>query len=304
MLLKRSSQYNKNDPQAGISKIITQISSDYLKHLIEKISIPRHYIAERENNRKTALWLKEQFLSYGYDVFFQGTYDNVIAVPSIKSEKPFLVAATHYDTVPKSPGADDNGSGMAVLLGCAKILSECCVPKSTMFIMFNCEEDGLLGSNDFVFRYLKENQVEISEVHVMEMVGYCSHELGSQKFPDTLPIKLPDIGDFLGIIGNSNSNRITEILLKDAVAYIDDFPVIGLKIYLGIEKYFSHLQRSDHSPFWQAKIPALMWTDTAEFRNRNYHSPYDSPGTLDYEFMKKVAQLLLVRILAHEYSYT
>ena len=61
MLLKRSSQYNKSDPQADISKIITQISSDYLKHLIEKISIPRHYIAERENNRKTALWLKEQF---------------------------------------------------------------------------------------------------------------------------------------------------------------------------------------------------------------------------------------------------
>lgn len=302
MLLKKSSQYNKNDPQADISKIITQVSSDYLEYLVRKISTPRHYIAEKENNRKIALWLKEQFLSYGYDVFFQGTYDNVIAVPSIKSEKPFLIAATHYDTVPRSPGADDNGSGMAVLLSCAKILSECCTPNSTMFIMFNCEEDGLLGSKDFVSRYSKENKIEISEVHVMEMVGYCSHEPGSQKFPDNLPIKLPDIGDFLGIIGNSNSNKIAEILLKDAATYIDDFPVIGLKVYLSAEKYFSHLQRSDHSPFWQVNIPALMWTDTAEFRNRNYHSAHDKPETLNYEFMKKVTQLLLVRILTHEYK--
>jgi hypothetical protein len=53
------------------------------------------------------------------------------------------------------------------------------------------------------------------------------------------------------------------------------------------------LARSDHDPFWRAGIPAVMWTDTAEFRNPNYHRATDTPGTLDYDFLQSVTQLLL-----------
>ena len=59
------------------------------------------------------------------------------------------------------------------------------------------------------------------------------------------------------------------------------------------------LLRSDHSPFWRAGVPAMMWTDTSEFRNANYHLPSDTPDTLDYGFMKQVTQLMLVAILSH-----
>lgn len=52
------------------------------------------------------------------------------------------------------------------------------------------------------------------------------------------------------------------------------------------------LHRSDHSPFWLAGLPALMWTDTAEFRNPHYHQPSDTPQTLDYGFMHQVTALL------------
>ncbi|QTA88188.1 M28 family peptidase [Desulfonema magnum] len=300
MIVKKSSQSDKGEPLTDIYDIISQVSVDYLTYLIEKVSVPRHYIAEKENNKRIALWIKKQFMSYGYEVFFQGRYDNIVAIPPGKSEKPYLIAATHYDTVPRSPGADDNGSGIAVLLTCAKIFSEGGMPKSAMFVIFNREEDGLLGSSDFVERYVKNNEIKISEANVLEMVGYCSYEPGSQKFPDGLPVKLPDTGDFLGIIGNKTSNKITEMLLKHAATYLDDFPVMGLKVYFGLERFFPLLRRSDHSPFWEAGIPALMWTDTAEFRNENYHSSHDTPDTLNYEFMRKVAQLLLIRILTHE----
>jgi Zn-dependent M28 family amino/carboxypeptidase len=304
MLVKKSTQLKKSESQEDICNIIGQVSIDDLKKIIEKVSIPRHFTIEKENNKKIAIWIKKQLHSLGYNVFFQGKYDNIIAIPFSKSEKPYLMAATHYDTVPRSPGSDDNGSGIAVLLTCAKILSDKKLSESTIFAFFNCEEDGLIGSNDFVSNYMRENKIRISEVNVMEMVGYCSHEPGSQKSPDGLPVKLSDVGDFLGIIGNSKSNNITEKLLNYAATYIEDFSVIGLKVYFGIEKFFPHLQRSDHSPFWKAKIPALMWTDTAEFRNNNYHSKFDTPETLNYDFMKQVTQLLLIRIMTNENKRT
>jgi hypothetical protein len=51
---------------------------------------------------------------------------------------------------------------------------------------------------------------------------------------------------------------------------------------------FPVLARSDHTPFWAHKTPAIMWTDTSEFRNPNYHRDTDPPDTLDYAFLRGV----------------
>ncbi len=132
------------------------------------------------------------------------------------------------------------------------------------------------------------------------MVGFRSREANSQRMPPGIPLKLWSVGDFLGLVGNSRSNAIVESLVRSAKTYLDGFSVLGLKVYLGLEKYFPHLGRSDHASFWMEDIPALMWTDTSEFRNANYHTPFDTPDTLDYSFMKEVAQLLLIRMLEHD----
>src|SRR5262249_3494812 len=81
----------------------------------------------------------------------------------------------------------------------------------------------------------------------------------------------------------SGSNGIAEDLLTLAASYVPQSIVVALKIYLGIERYFGHLNRSDHTPFWNAGIPSIMWTDTSEFRNPHYHLASDKPGTLDYD---------------------
>ena len=65
-----------------------------------------------------------------------------------------------------------------------------------------------------------------------------------------------------------------------------------------IQPMVPHAFRSDHAPFWSQGIPALMWTDTAEFRNPNYHQPTDTPETLDYDFMAEVARLLVRVVLS------
>ena len=69
-------------------------------------------------------------------------------------------------------------------------------------------------------------------------------------------------------------------------------------MYLGMEKYFSHLHRSDHAPFWEAGIPAIMWTDTSEFRNPHYHRETDTPDTLDYDFLAKVTRVVLAQAVS------
>jgi hypothetical protein len=117
--------------------------------------------------------------------------------------------------------------------------------------------------------------------------------------PPGLPGVLgPDVGDFLALLANRESNAIAEKLLTLAATYVQEPPVLALKLYLGVEKLFGDLLRSDHAPFWEADIPAVMWTDTSEFRNPHYHLPSDTPDTLDYEFLAQVTRLALARAVS------
>ena len=286
-----------------IADALKRIDENYLHQIVEAISIPRHFVFEPHNNERTAHWIRSEFGKIGWKAEFQGKYQNIVATSGRRTKGPYLIAAGHYDTVPGSPGADDNASSVAVLLACAKVLKQIKATRSIMMVVFNREEDLFKGSIDFVQRHLWDRLqgqgYEIAEVNVLEMVGYCSHEPGSQRKPPGLPVKVRDTGDFLGIIGNSQSNAIVSSLLRSARTFMDGFPVIGLKTFMGIEKYVPVLQRSDHAPFWAAKIPALMWTDTSEYRNPHYHKHSDTPDTLDYQFMGKVARLLLARMIQH-----
>ncbi len=136
----------------------------------------------RTERRQTGL--SQVFTSLGFQVERQGKYSNVLALPE-KSFKEMILVGAHYDSVPKCPGADDNGSAVAAMLGCAAACS--------------------------LWR-----------------------------------------------------------------------PVLA---------------RSDHAPFWAGKMRAVMWTDTSEFRNHNYHRQTDTPDTLDYGFLRRVTQLLTACVI-------
>jgi Zn-dependent M28 family amino/carboxypeptidase len=209
-----------------------------------------------------------------------------------------LLVGAHYDSVSTTPGADDNASAVAAMLGCAKICSEMPSPPAIGFVAFNREEDGLAGSRDFVRQYLPAAGFTVSSAHILEMVGYASHQPGSQRLPEKLPIRVPDIGNFLALLANRDSGREADAVLSTARSYLPDFPVLSLKVSLGLERIFPVLARSDHAPFWDARIPATMWTDTSEFRNPNYHMPSDTPDTLDYTFLANVTKLLSAHVIS------
>jgi len=304
MRIVHSKKFHGDKQNSKIAKIIAEVSESLLHEFVCALSIPRHYDAERENNQKIKKWIFDQFQSYGLSTFYQGPMENVVALQDSNRNSPLLLIGAHYDSVPESPGADDNASAVAAMLVCAKVISSLNQSLPVCFVSFNREEDSLQGSYDFVKKFLPLNNLRIFEAHILEMIGYTDFSPNSQTIPKGLPVKAPKVGDFLGLIGNRKSNHLINQIMNHSQGYLPDFQVLGLKVYCGLEKLFGHLLRSDHRPFWETgNTPALMWTDTSEFRNPNYHRKTDTPDTLDYQFLKKVTQLLIIRILTSSSYY-
>ncbi len=291
MLIHHATSKPAQSISTTVSAALAAISEADLRAWVKRLSVPRHFRQQPEENRDAAIWIAAQLQSWGYSVQLQGQFYNVVALPRDLG-RPLLLVGAHFDSTPVTPGADDNASAVAAMLGCAKSMSNEFPDASVGFVAFNCEEDGLLGSQDFVENFVLPEKLVIAGAHVLEMVGYASHEPGTQMTPTSLPIRIPNTGDFLGLLGNSKSVALLDNTLALANTYLPGFPVISLRVTLGLEKHFPVLQRSDHAPFWQHGIPSVMWTDTSEFRNPHYHQMSDLPETLDYPFLRRVTQLL------------
>jgi len=296
MRLVRSS-----DCKGAVSKPSTalpRITEDSLRQWVRTMAVPRNFMAETVSNQNIASWISSRLMAWGYDVQTQGDLRNIVAIPkalpSIQSE--LILVGAHYDSVPQTPGADDNASAVAAMLACAEALSHLLPRAGVCFVAFNCEESGYEGSRDFVERYLSTTGIRIRHAHILEMLGYASNTPGTQKVPTALPIQLPDAGNFLGLLSDKRSGPVMDNILKQAGTRYPDLSVLGLEVPLGMEKCLPVLARSDHIPFWERQIPAVMWTDTAEFRNPNYHKETDTPETLNYPFLRACSELLLCTI--------
>jgi Zn-dependent M28 family amino/carboxypeptidase len=213
------------------------------------------------------------------------TVDRVGNVIAGEPQQAKILIGAHYDTVPDTPGADDNASAVAVLVAAAKVIGP---QKQICYVAFNGEECGFVGSSAFV-ESLGFTHPE--HVHILEMVGFTSK---IQKNPIPM-VQCPEVGDFLGLVGTHQSRHVLDHVV--ACAGSSKIPVYGLylpEVSLGqIRALAPHVFRSDHAPFWRKGIPALMWTDTAEFRNPNYHQRTDTADTLNYGFMAEVVKLLI-----------
>jgi Zn-dependent M28 family amino/carboxypeptidase len=262
-----------------------RIDKEYLPYIVNRLSFPRPF--GTPENAKAEQVVADEFLRMFSTCDRVGKHRNVCC--GCPWEARTLIGA-HFDSVPNSPGADDNASAVAVMLAVAKALGR---RRDILYVAFNAEEAGLAGSAEFVQQMAGEMKL-LEQVHVLEMVGYRDRRRHSQSNP--LPVlEAPTTGDFLGVVANRKGlvDQIIEAAERITV------PVVGLAIPLGlslgaIRQNAPHLLRSDHAPFWERNIPAVMWTDTAEFRNPNYHQPRDMPDTLDYDFMAEVAKLVML----------
>lgn len=260
-----------------------------LRRWVERIAVPRHRRANAYANAWVQREVADELERQGYDVRIQGVFDNVVALPPRRSG-PLTLVTAHYDSVPHCPGADDNASGVAVMLECARVLASSRTGADNVgFVAFNAEEDGLLGSRDFVANGLSALGGEVRNTHVLEMVGFRA-AAKAQRSPFPWTPRALAIPDFIGVLTKGRSNAISDRAVRSAAAR--DLRVVAAKTWGPLHRVLPDLARSDHFPFWNAGLPAALWTDTANFRNPHYHRPSDTPETLDYGFMRDVAELL------------
>jgi Zn-dependent M28 family amino/carboxypeptidase len=151
-------------------------------------------------------------------------------------------------------------------------------------IGFCLEEEGFLGSLAYAAE-LKAAKRTIAGAIVLECVGYASGEEGSQTMPPGTPIAVPTIGNFLAVVGNAASAALTASVARAAKPHV---PVVPLVIP-GNGELLPDTRRSDHAAFWHYGFPAVMLTDTANFRNPNYHRSTDTLDTLNLGFLEQAA---------------
>ena len=261
-----------------------------LRHLVGE----RHPLSSPTRLQEAEAYLYRQFSESGLAATTQhfqalgGTYHNVIgtALPDAKpfQSAPPLILAAHFDTVQGSPGADDNASALAVMLHIARRVRAMKLARPIHFIAFNLEEENLLGSSAYT-ALLRKNRETIHGAIVLECVGYASHHAGSQKTPPGVPIAVPTTGNFLAVIGNERSHILTGSVAKAMQSHL---PIVPL-IVPGNGEQLPDTRRSDHTSFWEQGFPAVMLTDTANFRNPHYHRSTDTLDTLNLDFIASVA---------------
>lgn len=217
------------------------------------------------------------------------TFRNVCARFGPDTETRIVVGA-HYDTAGPYPGADDNASGVAGLLELAQRLADDPPPLDVELVAYPLEEPPFFGTTMMGSAVhaasLKATGVEVRAMIALEMIGYFSDEPRSQRFPLFLLRPFyPSTGNFIAVVGTWGQGDLVRTV-RAAMRDASPLPVESI----AAPRLLPGVSLSDHRNYWDAGYPAVMLTDTAFFRNPNYHSAADTPDTLDYERMAQVVE--------------
>jgi len=264
---------------------------------------PRHH-ERRDNLDLAAEWIADEFRRAGIVVEYQdydladGRYRNVVGFrEGLDVEAPVRIIGAHYDAFGESPGADDNASGIAVLLELVRTLPAARPKRSQYFVAFSTEEPpffGTEGMGSYVFaRALHERGTEVDLMVAMDLVGYFTETPRSQRFPlPGMGLLYPRTGNFLAVVGDLRSGRTLK-RVKTSMARLTDFPIHSFRAPAAVPG----VMWSDHRSFREFDMPAVLLTDTAFLRNPWYHSELDTPDTLDYGRMAEIVRGLHAIVL-------
>lgn len=224
------------------------------------------------------------------DALASQTWHNLIVdLPGREIPREVLVIGAHFDAAPTAPGADDNGTGTAALLELARVLKDVPMKRTVRLIFFNLEEVGLKGSAEYV-RKTKAAWAAGEETIVgmvsLEMLGFFSDEPNSQRSP--IPaiegvFDPPTVGDFIAIGTTRRHKAFAKRLDEEMRRAAPGLKTVAPDFLPDLPLAPPDLLRSDNGPFLWIGLPAVMLTDTSNFRNPNYHSPRDTIDTLDPE---------------------
>lgn len=252
-----------------------------------------------------ALYIKNQFKEYGFEKISEQkykarekTYKNVIA--SVGPENTdLIVIGAHYDVCGDLPGADDNASGIAGLLECARIIHKNRekLKNRVEFVAYSLEEPPFFNTrymgSYLHSSYLSDNDVKVKLMICLEMIGYFSDEKKSQEYPvGLLKPFYGSKGNFIACVTNFKSGKYARKLNK----IFNTQTEIKSK-YLISPRFLPGIDFSDHRNYWGYKMHALMITDCAFYRNKNYHTLDDTIDRLNFDKMVQVVNGTILFVL-------
>ncbi len=251
-----------------------------------------------------ATWLESRLTSMGHDVLsdaFELSHSSgpsvpvrnlVVEVPAIESNDRWLVIGAHFDTVENTPGADDNASGVAGVLALADWFRTRPQRIGLRFELYANEETLFGDLNQRGSARRAQASVDAGDdvvgAIILEMIGYYNDSPPSRTaraFAGQLGVSLPRNNRFLAVASWSTASGLAERISESWRGPVD---VVSVLTPVGEPTTV----RSDHYAYLQIGVPAVMLTDTAEFRNPNYHGPADTAESLDYASMASAVRSL------------
>lgn len=230
-------------------------------------------------------YIYDEFESMGlevrYDDWSNGGYagnniEGTINGINESSDEIYIICA-HYDSVTSSPGADDDGSGTAAVLAAANIMSQYQFDHTIRFVAFSGEEQGLLGSHEYVEEVYGNGDNIIAALNA-DMIAYADTE---------------NDGNNIKVYENVASEWITDFSILVSEEYYD---YIGLNIIPSGLSY-----GSDHYSFWQFDYDAVFYHEY--HFNPYYHSSQDIIENMNITYSTKSTKLIIATLgeLANTY---
>jgi Zn-dependent M28 family amino/carboxypeptidase len=234
-----------------------------------------------------------------YQYFFVGKarYKNVVARINSNKNLPTIVLGAHYDVCGEQQGADDNGSGVAGLLETGRLLQNKNLNYSIELVAYTLEEPPFfrtefMGSAVHAAHLIK-SESNIRGMISLEMIGYFSDEANSQDYPLKFLKRIYGTkGNYITLVNRFNKGRFARTFTR---IYSNTNHILAKK-FTGPQS-LTGIDFSDHLNYWNQGISALMLTDTAFYRNKNYHETTDTIECLDIHRMSKVIDALVETLL-------
>jgi Zn-dependent M28 family amino/carboxypeptidase len=244
--------------------------------------------------RQSEEWIREKWESQGYTVkkqtfSYKGKeYSNLeIEIKGRIAPSEIIIVSAQYDTLPDSPGANNNGSGLAILFQLSQLLRKHNPERTLRLLNFVNEEDPFFGTEMMgSYQYAKSCRQRVEDIRVMlslDALGVYKDEPGSQRLPFPFSIFYPDRGNFLAFIGNLQSRKYM-VEVSKGFKKGSSFPI---KVGVAPE-WAKGAAWSDHSSFWKFGYPGIMVTDTGGFRSPYHTTKEDTMEKLNFEAMSRI----------------
>ena len=239
-------------------------------------------------------YIEGQWREQGYAVERQAYDAAGVRCANLEAARPggthraeILLLGAHYDSVAGCPGANDNASGVAVLLELTRMFASLDPALTVRFVAFVNEEPPFFRtSQQGSMRYADAARLRGDDIRLMislETMGAYSDTPGSQSYPPLFALFYPDRADFVGMVSDFRSRSAMRRLAAAFRAH-SEFPLQTTATF----RFVPGVSWSDHRSFWRNGYRAVMITDTAFYRYRHYHAASDTPDKLAYPELARV----------------